>query len=57
MTCTNIRVYGSIQNPFLITKYSGIDPEVSLKNPLLSGVDWGYYPNGRNFMLGVNCTF
>ena len=54
---SKLRVYASIQNPFLFTGYSGIDPEVTLKSPLTSGIDWGYYPNGRNYMLGFNFSF
>ena len=53
----SLRCYASIQNPFLITKYSGMDPEVTLKNPLISGIDWGYYPNGRNYMVGLDFSF
>lgn len=54
---SSLRCYVSVQNPFLFTKYSGIDPEVTLKTPLASGIDWGYYPNGRNYMLGLNFSF
>ncbi|MGL4332351.1 MAG: SusC/RagA family TonB-linked outer membrane protein [Bacteroidales bacterium] len=53
----SLRVYGSVQNPFQITKYEGIDPEVALGNPLTQGVDWGYYPNGRNIIVGLNFSF
>ncbi len=53
----NFRVYVSLQNPFIFTKYSGLDPEITLKSPLTPGADWGYYPNGRNYLLGVNFTF
>lgn len=53
----NLRVYSSIQNPFLITSYSGIDPEVTLQDPLKPGIDYGYYPNGRNYLIGLNITF
>lgn len=54
---TSMRVYASLQNPFLFTKYSGMDPEVALKTPITSGVDYGYYPNGRNYMVGLNFEF
>ena len=54
---SKLRVYASIQNPFLFTGYSGIDPEVTLKSPLTSGIDWGYYPNGRNYLIGLNFAF
>ena len=56
-TIHNLRVFASAQNPFILTKYSGIDPEVTLKNTLTPGADWGYYPNGRNFIFGMNITF
>ena len=54
---STLRVYASIQNPFLFTGYSGIDPEVTLKSPLTSGIDYGYYPNGRNYLIGLNFGF
>ncbi len=54
---SNLRVYASLQNPFLITSYSGMDPEVALKSPLTPGIDYGYYPNGRNYLLGLNLAF
>lgn len=57
MQMNSLRIYASIQNPFMITGYSGIDPEVTLNNPLTSGIDWGYYPNGRNFLIGLNFSF
>lgn len=53
----SMRWYVSVQNPFLFTGYSGIDPEVTLKTPLASGIDWGYYPNGRNYLLGLSLSF
>ncbi|MFN8241953.1 MAG: TonB-dependent receptor [Bacteroidales bacterium] len=46
-----LRVYGSVQNLFTITKYSGLDPEV------FSGIDSNFYPRPRTFMLGVNLEF
>lgn len=54
---SNLRVYGAIQNPFQITSYSGLDPEAALGSPLTQGADWGAYPNGRNFLIGLNFTF
>lgn len=56
-TIYNLRVFASVQNPFIITKYTGLDPEVTLKNTLTPGADWGYYPNGRNYIIGLNITF
>lgn len=57
MKISTLRIYASIQNPFLFTGYSGIDPEVTLKSPLTSGIDYGYYPNGRNYLIGLNFGF
>lgn len=53
----SFRIYGSVQNPLLFTRYSGLDPEATLGNPLTSGVDWGNYPNGRSFIAGLSFTF
>lgn len=54
---TNFRVYASVQNPFHITSYSGLDPEATLGSPLIQGVDWGSYPNSRNYLIGLNFSF
>lgn len=54
---SSLRVYASVQNPFIFTSYSGLDPEATLGSPLISGVDWGNYPNSRNYMIGVNFSF
>lgn len=53
----NFRIYGSVQNPFFISKYSGLDPEVALSSPMTSGVDWEAYPNGRSYVIGLNLSF
>jgi iron complex outermembrane receptor protein len=45
------RVFFTAQNPFIITKYKGIDPEVS------SGVDKNPYPRPLSFQLGLNLNF
>lgn len=51
---SNLRVYANVTNVFLITKYSGMDPEVGSWNPLLAGIDNGFYPQPRIFTLGLN---
>ena len=45
------RVFATVQNPFIITKYKGLDPEVS------SGVDRNPYPRPISVQLGVNLNF
>lgn len=53
-----LRVYGTAQNLFCLTKYSGYDPEVSILNsPLMPGLDWGAYPKSRVFTFGVEVQF
>lgn len=49
-----LRVYATVSNAFIITKYSGMDPEIGSWNPLQAGWDGGYYPQPRTFTLGVN---
>lgn len=50
----NLRVYANVTNAFLITKYTGMDPEVGSWNPLRAGIDSGFYPQARTFTLGLN---
>lgn len=45
------RLYFTVQNPFIITKYKGLDPEVS------SGIDSNPYPRPMSFQLGLNLNF
>lgn len=45
------RIYATAQNPFIITKYEGLDPEVK------SGIDSNPYPRAFTFLLGVNLQF
>jgi len=52
-----LHIYANVNNPFIITKYSGMDPEVGSYNPLLVGVDNGFYPQPRVYTVGLNLTF
>ena len=47
----NGRVYATVQNPFVITKYDGLDPEIS------SGVDSGVYPRPTTYLIGLSLNF
>ena len=50
-----LRVYGSVQNFFVKTKYSGYDPEVSNSgSPFDQGFGLYDYPKPRVFMVGLN---
>ena len=53
-----VRVYASAANVFTITKYSGLDPEMSNASPTYSGIDSrDKYPSIRTFTAGVNINF
>jgi len=47
----NLRLSAGVQNVFVITKYKGLDPELS------GGVDDNQYPRPRTFLLGVGIDF
>jgi TonB-dependent starch-binding outer membrane protein SusC len=49
-----LRFYVTVSNAFMITKYSGMDPEIGSWNPLQAGWDNGYYPQPRTFTIGAN---
>ena len=56
---SRLRIYGSAQNLYTFTKYTGYDPEIGAFNqsPLLAGIDNGRYPSPRTFSIGVNVEF
>jgi TonB-dependent starch-binding outer membrane protein SusC len=53
----NLRLSFTANNLFVLTKYSGIDPEVNMSGGGGFGIDYGVYPRTRNFALGINATF
>ncbi|MCS2582567.1 TonB-dependent receptor [Bacteroides sp. BFG-551] len=56
---SKLRIYGTAQNLFCVTKYSGYDPEVNSasSNPMTPGLDWGAYPKSRVFTFGIDLQF
>lgn len=46
-----LKVYGAVNNPFLITNYSGQDPEN------FTGIDNNFYPRATVYNFGVNIDF
>lgn len=56
---SKIRFYATANNVFIITKYSGLDPEVNTRRntPLTPGVDYSPYPKSRQYVLGLNLNF
>jgi TonB-linked SusC/RagA family outer membrane protein len=55
---SQVRLFTSAQNAFTFTEYNGMDPEVGygVENGS-SGVDVGYYPRPRTFLVGLNVKF
>ena len=53
----NLRVYASLDNFFLFTKYPGLDPEVSSTTTSGMGVDYGNYPTTKKVVFGLSVTF
>lgn len=48
---SNLRVFAMAQNVFVITKYSGVDPEI------FGNIDNGFYQRPRIYSLGLNVQF
>ncbi|MDX9920822.1 MAG: TonB-dependent receptor [Paludibacter sp.] len=59
MKISNLRVYATGYNVFVLTNYSGFDPEVSTRRrtALTPGVDYSAYPKSRQIVLGLNLSF
>ncbi len=56
---SKLRFYLTANNVFIITNYSGLDPEVSTRRstPLTPGVDYSPYPRSRSLVFGLNLNF
>ncbi len=54
----NFRVYATVNNLYILTNYSGYDPEVNTRrnSPLTPGVDYSAYPRSRAYIVGVNLS-
>jgi TonB-dependent starch-binding outer membrane protein SusC len=62
MALSQARLFVTAQNLFTITGYSGMDPEIGTSSndtdyPWASGIDLGFYPSPRTFLVGVNLKF
>ncbi|WP_435314356.1 SusC/RagA family TonB-linked outer membrane protein [Cellulophaga fucicola] len=59
---SKLRIYGSVNNAFTFTKYTGFDPAAQGVNQdgkldvFSSGIDYGFYPVSRQFILGLNLS-
>lgn len=52
------RLYFQVQNLYTFTKYDGMDPEIGYgTDSWVNGIDVGYYPRPRTFLVGLNVKF
>lgn len=56
---SKFRIYGTVNNLYTFTKYTGYDPEANTRRstPLTPGVDYAAYPRSRFILAGLNITF
>ena len=52
-----LRLYVSANNVFTLTEYRGYDPSASSGSPIGAGIDQGFYPVPRTYLLGLNFKF
>lgn len=59
----NLRIFANVENAFVFTKYTGVDPEVTTRfttngeNNIQSGLDFMSNPVPRTFTFGLNINF
>jgi len=54
---TKLRIYTGVNNLYTFTKYKGFDPGASNGAPIGGGIDYGFYPIPRTYLLGLNINF
>ena len=56
---SRLRLYAQVQNAFVITPYSGLDPELNYSTSTNSqaGLDFNTNPKARTFLIGLNVGF
>lgn len=63
---TKLRLYTGVNNLYTFTKYKGFDPGASFgptnqdgvsQSPIGAGIDYGFYPVPRTYLLGLNINF
>lgn len=59
---SSLRIYGTAQNLFTFSNYSGYNPEIGVSsgwnsNPLAFGIDNAVYPLPRTFLVGIDLSF
>ena len=54
ISASKLRIYATAENLFTFTKYTGYDPEIGGG---VFGIDKGYYPQARSFIVGAQLQF
>ena len=54
---SKLRLYASVNNAFTFTEYKGFDPAATTGQALGGGIDAGFYPTVRQYILGLNISF
>ena len=62
----SLRIYVTGQNLWTLTKFTGLDPEMTISDNVKrdtyggdvgAGIDWGTYPSARSYIIGLNLNF
>ncbi|MBC8770090.1 TonB-dependent receptor [Arenibacter sp. BSSL-BM3] len=56
LTISKMRLYVTANNVFTVTDYSGFDPGLGNGGTFTKGVDRGFYPLSKSFILGINLS-
>ncbi len=51
------RLYAAVNNLYTFTDYKGYDPSASTGQAIGGGIDYGFYPVPRIYMVGLNLNF
>ncbi|ABQ05458.1 SusC/RagA family TonB-linked outer membrane protein [Flavobacterium johnsoniae] len=54
---SKLRLYAGVNNLYTFTKYKGFDPGASNGAPIGGGIDYGFYPIPRTYLMGLNINF
>ncbi len=52
----SLRLYASGNNLLTVSDYLGYDPAASTGSPIGGGIDFGFYPIARSFLVGANLS-
>ncbi len=56
LSISKFRLYASVNNPFTLTKYKGYDPAATSGDAVGGGIDYGFYPISKQYILGLNLS-